>query len=236
MFVKHEFYVGLRDINKNQKLTNTSLLSYFEDVACMHSEIAGFGVSNMNVIKKTWILLSWKIKVLKRPKFNDVVKIETWSRAINKFYAFRDFRMYNEKNELIGIATSKWVFIDIEKEKMIRITDEVASKYEQEPDANFEEFDLEKLSAPEEYISKIDYKITKNMIDINNHLHNTYYMDLAQEVLTDNKEFNYFEIMYKHEIKLGETVKVMCSKQEDNIYVVIKNFDETKVHAILKFN
>ena len=49
----------------------------------------------------------------------------------------------------------------------------------------FENGNLEKLLEPENYINKIDYKITKNMIDINKHLHNTYYMDLAKEVFPD---------------------------------------------------
>jgi medium-chain acyl-[acyl-carrier-protein] hydrolase len=238
MFVEHKVYVGARDINSLKELTNTSLLSYLEDVACMHSEIAGYGISNMNNIKRTWVLLSWKIKVIKRPKFNDTLNVKTWSRLIDKFYAFRDFSVYNQDNELIAIATSKWVFIDIEKGKLIKITDEVAEKYKTENVSVFEEKDLEKLNEPQEYINKIDYKITKNMIDVNKHLHNIYYMDIAKEVLPDeisfSNETNEFEIMYKHEIKLGETVKVMYSKVDDFYYITIKDNDEKIIHAIIK--
>lgn len=233
MFVEHEFYVGLRDINNLKELSNTSLLSYLEDVACMHSEIAGFGVSNMDTIKRTWILLSWKIKVMKRPKFNDIIKVKTWSRLIDKFYAFRDFKIYNKNNELIAIATSKWLFIDIEKGKIVKITDDVSSKYEAENIAVFEEKDLPKLNEPNSFENKIEYKIIKNMIDVNNHLHNIYYLDIAKEVL-EQKEFDEFEIMYKHEVKLGETVKAIYSKQEDYHYVTIKNKEENLTHAIIR--
>lgn len=76
------------------------------------------------------------------------------------------------------------------------------------------------------------------MIDINRHLHNTYYMDLAKEVLPDeisfSNEINEFEIMYKNEIKLGEIVKVMYSKVDNYYYVVIKNMEENTIHAIIK--
>lgn len=110
--------------------------------------------------------------------------------------------------------------------------------YNQESVSVFENGNLEKLQEPENYINKIDYKITKNMIDINKHLHNTYYMDLAKEVLPDeisfSNEINEFEIMYKHEIKLGEIVKVMYSKLNNYYYIVIKNMEENKTHAILK--
>lgn len=238
MFVEHEFYVGLRDINSSRELSNTSLLSYLEDVACMHSEIAGYGVTNMEEVKKTWVLLSWKIKVIKRPKFNDTVKVKTWSRLIDKFYAFRDFKIYNQNDEVIGIATSKWIFIDTEKGKIIKVTDEVASKYEPEYISVFEEKDLEKLEEPQDFINKVNYKITKNMIDVNNHLHNIYYLDVAKEVLPDEvavlKEPSEFEVMYKHEVKLGETVTAEYSKKDDYHYVSIKNKDERKIHAIIR--
>lgn len=238
MFVENKFYVGLRDINNLQELKNTGLLSYLEDVACMHSEIAGYGVTKIEEVKRTWILLSWKIKVIKRPKFNDVLNVKTWSRCIDRFYAFRDFRVYNQNEELVCIATSKWIFINTENEKIVKVSDEVASKYKPEKESVFEETDLPKLNEPKEFINKIDYKITRNMIDINKHLHNIYYMDIAKEALPEDvffsNELNEFEIMYKREIKLGETVKVIYSKEEDYHYVTIKDENETLIHAIIR--
>lgn len=238
MFVEHNFFIGARDINSLKELTNTALLSYLEDIACIHSDMVGYGLSDIEKSKKTWILLSWKVKVLQRPKFSDNLKVKTWSRLIDKFYAYRDFEIYDMEGNIIAIATSKWIFIDIESGKIIKISEEVASAYSQENKSVFEESDLEKLKEPNNFITKIDYKITKNMIDINKHLHNTYYMDLAKEVLPDDISFsnetNKFEIMYKHEIKLGEIVKIMYSKIDNTYFVVIKNEEESKVHAIIK--
>lgn len=239
MFVEHNFFVGARDINSLKNLTNKGLLSYLEDIACIHSEIAGYGITNIEKVKKTWILLSWKIKVIKRPKFSDELIVKTWSRKIDKFYAYRDFEVYDQDNNLISIATSKWVFIDIQRGKIIKISEEVSGVYEQENISVFDEEEMEKLQEPEgEYLNKIDYKITKNMIDFNKHLHNTYYMDLAKEVLPDDisfyKESNEFEIMYKHEIKIGETVKVIYFKIDNIYYIVVKNKEENITHAIIK--
>lgn len=237
MFVEYNTYVGLRDINSLQELKNTSLLSYLENVACMHSEMAGFGVTTMHETKRTWVLLSWKIKVLKRPKFNDNLRIKTWSRCIEKFYAYRDFEVYNN-NELVCIATSKWVFIDIEKEKLIKVPDDIASRYNPESEYKvFEEKDLPKLSSPENNLREIKYKITRNMIDVNNHLHNIYYMDIALEALPSDisisNEFNEFEIMYKKEVKLGENVRAIYSKDDEYHYVTIKS-ENNELHAIIR--
>ena len=40
--------------------------------------------------------------------------------------------------------------------------------------------------------------------------------------------------MYKKEIKLGETVKAIYSKQEDYHYITIKSKDENIIHSIIK--
>lgn len=76
------------------------------------------------------------------------------------------------------------------------------------------------------------------MIDINKHLHNTYYLDIAKEVLPEEiafvKEYNDFEIMYKKEVKLGDTVKVLYSKADEHTFVTIKNYDEAIIHAVIK--
>lgn len=240
MFVEQKFYVGLSDINNLKELTNSKLLSYLENIACIHSEMAGYGITNMDEVKRTWILLSWKVNVIKRPRIHDILIVKTWSRCIEKFYAFRDFKIYNQKDELVAIATSKWLFIDTEKEKIIKVTDEIASKYETENESVFEEEDLEKIEEPTTSINTIEYKITRNMIDVNKHLHNIYYLDIAKEVLPEeiglSAELNNFEVMYKKEIKLGETVKAIYTYENNSHYVIIKNKDEAVLHAIIKYS
>ena len=172
MKVRQTFYVGLSDTNLKQELTNTSLLRFLEDIAGIHSEKVGYGASSIDKTKRTWILLSWKVKVLKRAKMNDEVIVETWSRVIEKFYAYRDFKVFDKDGNVIAIATSKWIYMDIENGRIVKVTDEVAAVYESEPVSVFEEYEDPKAKDLEkEPENEIDFNITRNLIDINNHLH-----------------------------------------------------------------
>ena len=76
------------------------------------------------------------------------------------------------------------------------------------------------------------------MIDINKHLHNIYYLDIAKEALPEEiafgNELNNFEIMYKKEIKLGEIVKALYSFEDGYHYVTIKSEDESIIHSIMR--
>lgn len=239
MKVRQTFYVGLSDTNLKQELTNTSLLRFLEDIAGIHSEKVGYGATSIDKTKRTWILLSWKVKVLKRAKMNDEVIVETWSRVIEKFYAYRDFKVFDKDGNIIAIATSKWIYMDIENGRIVKVTDEVAAVYESEPVSVFEEYEDPKAKDLEkEPENEIDFNITRNLIDINNHLHNIYYMDIALEALPkdvyENETLNEFEIVYKKEIKAEnkKTVKAYYAKQDDLHIVTIKT-DDT-LHATIR--
>ena len=75
-------------------------------------------------------------------------------------------------------------------------------------------------------------------IDINKHMHNLYYLDLAYEALPDEiynkRPFDYVRITYKKEIKLGEKVNCKYVEQDGKYVIAIKSEDETVIHAIVE--
>lgn len=202
----HDVFIGLRDVALNNKVTNTALLSYLEDAGGIHSNLVGYGLRDIPTVKRSWVLLGWKIKLYKRPCYGDKITIKTWSRGIDRLYAYRDFEILDEDKKIIGIATSKWVLLNIETEKIIRIEKEVGEAYTVENVSVFEEFDLPKLEEPKNYKDVTTFTINRSLIDVNNHLHNIYFMDIANEILPmeiyKNAEFNDIQMMYKKEIKL----------------------------------
>lgn len=240
MFVEHEVFIGLRDVARDNKVTNTAILSYLEDSGGVHSNLAGYGLKDIPKRQRSWVLLNWQIKILKRPTYSEKIKIKTWSRGIDKLYAYRDFEMFNETGEKIGIATSKWVLLDTEKAKITKIELEVENRYTVENVSVFEAPELGKIEEPEMYDGCTDFYVNRSLIDVNNHLHNIYFMDIANEVLPmeiyKNREFNDIRMMCKKEIKLGDTVKVCYSQKGEKFIVVIKSEDEKKLHAIIEIS
>lgn len=195
-------------------------------------------MSDIPTVKRSWVLLSWKIEIFKRPKYGDKITIKTWSRGIDKLYAYRDFEILDENQKVIGIATSKWVLLDIEKGKITRIEKQVCKAYTIEEKKVFEEPDLEKLKEPNSYIDSTTFTVNRSLIDVNNHLHNIYFMDIANEVLPmevyKNADFHSIQMMCKKEIKLGDTVKVFYQVENGEHVVVIKNENEKCLHGIIR--
>lgn len=237
MFVEENYYIGFRDVTPGKELSNTSLLGFLENNAGIHSNLVNNGMND----KTTWVLLAWKVRIIKRPKYSEYIKVQTWSRCMEKIYAYRDYKVYDKENNLIAIASSKWAYLDLENGKILKLSTELEEMYETENICafeNLEEAEFQKLKEPDNYKSNIEFKITRNMIDTNHHLHNIYYLDIAKEAIPEEcflkKEFDDIEIMYKKEIKCGDTVKAFYSEEDGYHLVTIKSKDENALHAIIR--
>ena len=231
-----KFKFRLDDMDHNGELKNEAILKMLESIAGYHSDKVGYGYQDLADKKVGWILIDWYVEVLKRPKYQEELTITTWGRKMILCYTYRDFEMRDESGELCVKGTSKWTLLDIEQGKLAKLTEEIVSSYEPEEITVFEE-ELERLKEPENYTS-IDYKIHKNEIDNNGHLHNTYYLNLAYEALPDEVFFqeplNHIRITYKKEIKYGEMVECHYAKVDGKHTIAMIRKEDRAVHAIVQ--
>ena len=219
MIYKEKFKIGLKDVWAKDEVSNIAILEYLEDIAAYHSDSVGIGVNTTNETHLSWF--------------------HTWSREIEKFYALRDFEVYDEENNLCAIATSKWLLVNSKTEKIVRVEPEIADRYQSEfGKCVFKDKKIEKLREPKEYISEMTYTARRRDIDVIGHMHNLYYLYLAYEALPEEeynkRPFNHVRIQYKNQIKLGETVRCKYAKENGENIVVIKSEDDKTLHAIIK--
>lgn len=100
--------------------------------------------------------------------------------------------------------------------------------------------DFPKIHVTEEYQNVTEYIVRKSDIDVNNHMHNLNYLDLANEVLSEEifqeGQLNNVRITYKKEIKLGEIVKCKHSFKDGKHVVIVKSQDERVLHALIELS
>ena len=234
MSYKKEYEIGLEDIGKGNLATNISILKKLEEIAEQNSSEVGIGIENMEETKIAWLLLDWKVEIIKRPKYMDKISIETWSTKMERCYGYRDFEVYNEENELIIKGTSKWVEMDLEKKRPIRIDEESAKKYAKY-DKGYSVFEneIDKIEevSDDELIFIRNYEIQRRDIDVNRHMHNISYLELAYEVLPYDvyigNTFSNVRITYKKEIKYGDTVRCYYTNKNNKHIITIKSDDKT---------
>lgn len=235
----YEYLVKYFDIGRNNKLSLKSLVTILQEAACAHSDKAGFGLNDIPRTHFTWLLLNWKVEMYAHPQVNEVLTIKTWPRALERIYCYRDFEVYDSNQNLIAIASSKWVAFNIDTKKIMKVEPSIIDCYGGNVEKSvFENPFQEKLAVPEDLSLNFHYQIQRRDIDTNGHVNNSYYVDFALETLAEEiyneNEFNHLEIIYKKEIKYPEKINCYYSFQNNQHIVTIKSEDDTVVHAIVK--
>ncbi len=166
MIYSRNYKIGVEDIGINNEATNKALLGIMEDISVLHSASVGYGVLEIETKKRVWIILDWKMNIIKRPKYNDEIKAETWSRKIERLYAYRDFQLKDKEGNVIAIGTSRWIFMDTERRRPVRLTEDIANLYESETDKSVFSEEMGDVKC-EDYLFKKEYHIQRRDIDIN---------------------------------------------------------------------
>lgn len=236
---EESFCINYIDVNEKNELTTRGFIKFMQEIAGNHSKSIGYGLDDLLSINLGWIILNWKVKIMSRPMCNDKIFIKTWIRCFDKIYSFRDFEVYDKDNNLIAIASSKWVLKNHASKTIVRISPKMIDDYDCVDKSVFDEcFDL-KCPIPENFSSFFEYVVQRRDIDSNHHVNNLYYIDFAYEALPDDVFFDgnldNIQIFYKKEIKCKEKIVCCYSCVNDEHIVVIKNEDLSKVHAVIKF-
>ena len=236
MVVKHKYFVGYQYVDAHYRIKNSALLGMFEDLAGMHGSIAGEDIRTSDTI---WILTAYRVKIMKRPEYGEYVTLSTWSRSVRGLLAFREFEVRNREGELLVCAVSEWAHIYKATGMPARVTQELADSYESEPDrTNFPNLRLRVAKEPEAYESESEWQIGRNWIDVNRHMNNVYYAEMAEMSIPEEKIDGFaapqFDIFYRKEIKCGQTVRCFYVEEEDGYTVAVKSADGETLHAQIK--
>ena len=227
------------DIGKSNCFNIRSLVKYLGDAASAHASSVGLGLNEIPITHIAWVIVDWKIKMFSHPQYNEEIIIKTWPRVLEKFYSYRDFEVFDNNNNLIAIASSKWIMINSETKKIEKINNTVLSSYEVYKKSVFSEPLDEKPKIPDNLKLNFTYTIQRRDIDTNGHVNNLHYIDYALETLPEevyySNVFNNIDIHYKKEIKYGDINCYYCFENNNHI-IIIKNKDNSIVHAIIKLN
>lgn len=237
---EEEYTVRFSQTATHKGATNKSLLSFLENTAGAHSAYCKFSIIDILDKDLTWFILSWKLKVIKRPQASQRIKVQTWGRKMSKLFFLRDFKILDENEEILAIATSKWCLVNTKTGKIAKAPENIEEIYHGfKDDPVFQCEDTAKLIIPKSEVQYVDeYKIRRFDLDGNNHVHNLNYVDFAYELLPEEiyarEELSNIEIIYKKEIKYGETIKSSLYIEDGSYTIVIRDETEETIHAIVK--
>jgi len=210
---QEKYEIQPRDIQHNQQLSLVRLIDYLNEIAGSHSKSFGYPLKSLFEQGYSWILLYWNIQINELPLLREQINIETWISQTKRCFAYREFIIKNNNNQIIAKASSQWLFYDIKKKKPAKIFQEFSNQQIIKPEKACEQSILNAaiLKQPSSENLSNNIIVQKKDIDILNHVHNSKYIDWVLSVKPEEIKLQYklnqLQILYHHEIKYpGEII------------------------------
>jgi medium-chain acyl-[acyl-carrier-protein] hydrolase len=157
---------------------------------------------------------NWSIRVIRYPKVNDEILINTYPIRTQGVIGERGFEVYSETGELLLTAYSIWAYADLKNQKLLRPPVEIIVDFGEffpppmEKKLRFPSYTKDEnpyyLTATREYI------VTRRDIDTNDHVNNVKYIEWAMDDIPESfynaNRVRETKVNYKKQCRLGDKV------------------------------
>ncbi len=210
--------VRFSEIDHTRKMTVPAIINYFQDCSTFQSEDLGIGLEFLEEKKKAWILTYWQVVIERYPKMNEKLQVSTWASKFKGMLADRNFCMTDADGKRLAYAQSVWVYMDMEKGRPVRPEQDEVDAYGQcEPlDMDYEP---RKIILPKTAVSLEPFPVRRYHIDTNEHVNNCQYVQMAMEVLNQEKIIRQVRVEYKKSAVFGDVILPRVGEREDRTIV-----------------
>lgn len=215
--------VRYRDVNREGKLKAVSWFGFMQEIAADHAETLGFGYTGMTELNVFWVLARMRLKILRQPRVEETLKLETWPGNFRRLFAARHFRFSDADGKEIAVASSQWMILSQENQRPQRV-EIVGDKCPDTSDLPaYFDFSARLAGVPSEGEAQL-FPVRFSMEDVNGHLNNAEYMELAQDaaeqVLGRPMDFDELEVVYHSAVRAPATLKLYTAPDGRGGYLV----------------
>jgi acyl-ACP thioesterase len=214
--------VAYWDVDRDNLLGLPAVFKFLQEAAIKHADQFDAGTRAMTTRGESWVLNRMAASIRRYPRYEEQVRIVTWSSGVRAFKGYRDFRIYCG-DELVLSASSLWLYVTMKTKSLIRVPEEVARLFPSRPGEEFRpELDKLRLAPPDQdSFPPCRVSVRYSDFDGNGHVNNTTYFDILQTALARaglSTRPQTVEAQFLKEIPPGvESVDVHLERREQSV-------------------
>ena len=209
------------DVTMYRRLRPSVLLRLLQEISIAHTEALGAGRAKTLDKGVLWVVARMKLEIARMPSYDENVTLESWAGKTMRVLFPRYYEMRDEGGNAIVKASAVWLLMDEKTRRMAfpESYDVVVPHSEKVADISLPCG----VSLGKQKNTKT-FEVAYSQVDINGHMNNSKYVDEAEDLLgadyLANHEIKSLEIEYKSEIKLGQTVSLEYTLENDELQLV----------------
>ncbi|MCR4955756.1 MAG: acyl-[acyl-carrier-protein] thioesterase [Lachnospiraceae bacterium] len=225
--------VRYSEVGVDQYLTLPSILNYYQDCSNFQSEEYGVGIDYLTKQRSFWVVSSWQVKILRRPKLGEEITIGTWPHALKGFFGLRNFVIRDREGNDLAQAETVWTYLDMDKMRPKKVEDNLKDIYKLE-DPIPGEWKGRKIPKPEGGEEMEPITVGKFLLDTNGHVNNEKYVLIAMEYVPKDFQISYLRVEYKAQARYKDVIVPVVTKTEDVITVSL-NRENGETFTVIEF-
>jgi acyl-ACP thioesterase len=177
--------VSFWDVDREQHLLLAAIFKILQEAAIKHADQSDAGARAIVARGETWVLHRMTAHLNRYPRYEERLRVETWSSGIRAFRGYRDFRVFCGE-ELVLSASSLWLYVNALTKSLVRVPAPIAAAFPSRPEAVFRpDLDRLKLIPPDAAAAPAcPISVRYSDLDGNGHVNNTAYVDYLQTALS----------------------------------------------------
>lgn len=219
-----EYEVHYYETNYRLECKISSIINYFCDIGTNQSELLGVGIDYLTERGLAWVFYKYDIKVNRYPKYGEKIKVVTRAKSFKKFYASREYSIYDKNNEKIVEGEGIFLLIDIDRRRALRIPEEQYKVYGVDIDT-CSDIKLTKIEKLKEKDNKSTFKVRYGDIDSNMHVNNVRYVEWAIESIPLDIVLNYqlkeLTVIFQKECRYGTEISALYEIRDSKDSLII---------------
>lgn len=225
-----KYIIQSSDVDMFRRLRISKLFTFMQEAAIHHTEQLGAGRAKTLDRGFLWVVTMQHAEIRRLPEYDEKVRLVSWPGKTMHVMFPRYYEMYDEKGDCIISGSALWMLMDMNTRKMIFPDAEGISV---EGTLTGREYPLPKPVKPVETDRKVDFTVSYSYADINGHLTNTKYFDIAQDLTgfsKDGRVPSYVFAEYSGEARFGESFEI--SVKEDDSYIYLSGTKDKKIFSV----
>lgn len=229
---KYQEKISIKSYQTNQygKASIASLFNILIEAAWAHAQVMDWGYDSLKNNNLFWVLSRMYFQVEKYPAWQDEITLNTWSAGTDGMYAYREYRVEDEKGEVLLRASSAWLILDMETRKIFRLS-EYRNTFPKriDPNACRNPRRIKPGIRPE---NMAFYPVLFSDLDINQHFNSVKYVervldDFGIEYL-NNHEPAELEVNYLKEGQAGDSIAVTSTQlsEQESLNCLVRESDQ----------
>ena len=197
-----------KDVNLHRRLRTAMLFELLQEVSIRHTELLGMGREKTLDRGLLWVVTLQRAEITRMPEYDETITVETWPGETMHLLFPRYYRVLDENGETLLSASALWALVDEKTPPMV-----FPDRYGVAIDGVVTGHEIALPSTPRraegDRISR--FVVPFSHLDLNGHMNNTRYFDLAEDRIPAAAEglpLKRIEVEYASEARLGDELLI----------------------------